>query len=220
MSTRLLADMQRLLAEINDVPVTYDVNDFLVSHPQQWLALIGQTQLPLTDEQVVIAEHDAHANIGVFIDAAVLARLAQSNPLQRLSDDNLADVCTALEGISHFHYLVWCMERARPVSLLELELQAEVDKYACALWLLLRQTQGGFPGGLHQRMFARVRFAEGLDDDSRRRYEEANRHAALFCRRMDERFLRCRRRSVVAWMRELRRFYRCDHHAKLRYSLN
>jgi hypothetical protein len=215
MSSQLLGEMQQLLASINDVAVTHDVNDFLITRPQQWLHV---SQSFSTDEQVLIAETEQGAEVGVFIDAPVLQRLARCNPLQCLSDANLADYCTVLEGISHFQYLIWCMEHARPVSLLELELQAEVDKYAFAMWLLMQQTQGRFPDGLHLRMFTYIGFANDLDRESRQRYEEANRHAARFCRQMDERFLRCRRRRIAAWIGELRRFYRCDHHAKLRHS--
>lgn len=218
MSTELLAQMQRLLAEINDVPVTHDVNDFLITQPAQLLS--GHDALLNTDEQVLIVQGDDATRIGVLIDTAVLQRLHERNPLQRLSDENLADFCTVLEGVSHFQYLVWCIERMRTVSLLELELQAEVDKYALAICLLMQQTQGDFPAGLHQRMFTRVSFAPELDCVSRQRYEEANRHAARFCRGIDRRFLSCRRRRMAAWMMELRRFYRCDHHAKLRNSLH
>ena len=69
------------------------------------------------------------------------------DPLEALDEGNLADYCTALEGVSHFHYLVWSLARGRNVSLLELELQAEVDKYASAVALLTRQRAGRFPGG-------------------------------------------------------------------------
>jgi len=218
MSEQLLSEMQQLLADLNDVPVTHNVNDFLITHPQLWLQMSGQLAMPSTDEQVVIAESGDDTHIGVFIDEQVLKRLRGRNPLQRLSDENLADYCTVLEGVSHFQYLIWCMEHTRSVSLLELELQAEVDKYASAIYLLMRQSQGRFPGGLHQRMFHQVSFAEDLDRDSRQRYEEANRHAARFCRHIDERFLRCRQRREAAWVMELRRFYRYDHHAKLRHD--
>lgn len=206
----LLQQMQSLIAQINDVPVSHDVNSFL----------IGQAQAALADEQVLIAATSDGVELGVYIDATVLTRLQTNNPLDHLCDDNLADFCTALEGVSHFQYLVWCMERSRSVSLLELELQAEVDKYAAAMWLLLQQTQGCFPHGLHPRMFSQVRFAAGLDQSSLHRYQEANRHAARYCRSIDQRYLRCRRHSVMQWMLELRGFYRCAHHAKLRRSMH
>jgi hypothetical protein len=133
-----------------------------------------------------------------------------------LDDGNLADYCTALEGVSHFHYLVWSLSRGRAVSLLELELQAEVDKYAVALALLTRQRAGDFPRALHARMFDAVRFFPQPDEVIRRRYELANRHAARYCRSLDERFLRPRQWRPDMWLAELRRFFRWGHQEKVR----
>ena len=90
-------------------------------------------------------------------------------------EENLADYCTALEGVSHFHYFVWSAARARNVSLLELELQAEVDKYASALRLTLEQREGRVPRELFHRLFDGASFLPHLTDAERRRYEEAHR---------------------------------------------
>ena len=37
--------------------------------------------------------------------------------------------CLALEGVSHFLYLIWNASFDRSVTLLEMELQAEIDKF-------------------------------------------------------------------------------------------
>jgi hypothetical protein len=142
--------------------------------------------------------------------------LARNSPLQRLSDDNIADYCTAIEGVSHFHYLTWRAANAESVSLLELELQAEVDKYAAAMLLLTEQREGQFPRALHERLFHRVRYHVGLDDESLSRYRQANKSAARFCRQLDEKFLRLRCARPEGWLRELRSFYRLPHALKLR----
>jgi len=209
MSNSLL-HMQSLIAQINDVPLNHDVRQFLLT----------QSNHSTTDEQVLVASNDDGAELGVYIDPAVLMRLQLSDPFEQLNDHNLADFCTALEGVSHFQYLVWCMERGQPVSLLELELQAEVDKYSVALWLVLQQTNGYFPHGLHMRMFSHVSYVDGLDQESLQRYQEANRHAAYYCQSNDQRFLRCRRRQFNQWLVELREFYRCGHHTKMRRSMH
>ena len=47
----------------------------------------------------------------------------------RLDGENLADFWSALEGVSHFTYYAWNAARDKSVSLFELELQAEVDKF-------------------------------------------------------------------------------------------
>lgn len=220
MNTAPLLELQSLLACINDAPLKHCVTDFLIDDARHCSALLGRELAASEDEQVLICESAAGAALSVYIDERVMARLCRNNPLQHLSTVNLGDFCTALEGISHFQYLIWCLEHSRQASLLELELQAEVDKYAVATYLLMQQACGQFHPGLHQHMFSRVGFLPSLDGETRQRYSEANRCAARFCRRNDERFLSCRRPRIERWLGELRSLFRCGHHEKLRRALN
>lgn len=213
---QLLRRMQTLLAQLYDAPVREDVQDFVLSDRRALNAAVGEHGGNGADEQVFVVEDEQGVRLGLFIESGVLDRLTRRDPLQALDDDNLSDFCTALEGVSHFHYLVWSLARGRKVSLLELELQAEVDKYATALALMTRQRAGSFPGALHARMFHAVSFLPQLDEISRRRYEEANRHAARYCRSLEERFLRARRQRPELWLAELRRFFRRGHQEKIR----
>jgi hypothetical protein len=208
--------MQTLLAQLYDAPVREDVQDFLLSDRQRLREVVGEQAGHGSDEQVFVVEEEQGVRLGLFIDRHVLARLAQRDPLAALDEDNLPDYCTALEGVSHFHYLVWSLARGRNVSLLELELQAEVDKYATAVALLTQQQDGRFPDALHARLFHAVSFLPQLDDISRRRYQEANRHAARYCRSLEEKFLRARRQRPELWLAELRRFFRRGHQEKIR----
>ena len=213
---QLLRCMQTLLAQLYDAPVREDVQDFVVSDRQRLREVVGEQAGHDADEQVFVVEEEQGVRLGLFIDGAVLSRLAQRDPLAALDEDNLPDYCTALEGVSHFHYLVWSLARGRNVSLLELELQAEVDKYATAVALMTRQRSGCFPQALHARLFHAVSFLPQLDEISRHRYEEANRHAARFCRSLEEKFLRARRQRPELWLAELRRFFRRGHQEKIR----
>ena len=61
------------------------------------------------------------AGVALYIDPACSRRLEQPDPLGALTEGNLADYCTALEGVSHFVYSTWRLECDAPVSLLELE---------------------------------------------------------------------------------------------------
>ena len=65
----------------------------------------------------------------MYLERELLERLDQNDPLTRLDRDNLADFWSALEGVSHFTYYAWNAARDKSVSLFELELQAEVDKF-------------------------------------------------------------------------------------------
>jgi hypothetical protein len=212
----LLKEMQTLLARLYDAPVAHDINDFLLSDVIRVRDLTGVEAH--TDEQVLVREDQDGVRVGVYISSEVLARLTKHDPMRALDDDNLADFCTVLEGVSHFHYLMWSVNRGRNVSLLELELQAEVDKYATALALLTRQRDGRFPHALHPRLFHHVGFAPTLDAESRQRYEAANRHAARYCLALEERFLRTRCSRPERWLGELRKFFRAGRQEKLRVS--
>jgi len=214
----LLRELQKRLAGLYDAPAEHDVYDFLITDAGHAAALQGAAAAPSTDEQLLVLEEDDGVGLTLYLDRSVIERLAACCPLQSLSEDNLADYCTAIEGVSHFHYFVWSAGRARHVSLLELELQAEVDKYASALQLMLQQRGGRFPDELFERLFDRASFLPHLPQHERTRYEEAHRFAARFCRRFEERFLRRRQARPDALLSELRTFYRLGRHAKLRHA--
>lgn len=219
MSDSPLLGLQELLANINDAPVLQRVTDFLIDDAQVCSHLLGRQLGVDEDEQVLFCETDAGPALSVYIDKRVTATLHEDDPLQCLSDSNLAAFCAAVEGISHFQYLIWCLEHARQVSLLELELQAEVDKYAVATCLLMRQARGGLHRGLHRRLFSQIGFLPTLDSQGRQRYAEANRGAAAFCQRNDQRHLHCRQPRIERWLGELRELFRCSHHHKMRRAL-
>ncbi len=214
----LLDRLQSLLADLYDAPVEHDVRDFVITDPRHAAALQDRAVPPPTDEQLLIAETDDGVAVTLYLHPEVLRRLDHRCPLRALDEHNLQDYCTALEGVSHFHYVSWSAGCDRHVSLLELELQAEVDKYASALSLLLAQREGRFPVELFQRLFEGGRLLPHLAADERGRYEEAHRFAARFCRRLEERFLRRRQARPGALLAELRSFYRLGRHAKLRHA--
>ncbi len=109
---------------------------------------IGAPSAPSTnerrplDEELLLAESADGAGVALYLDPEVLRRLEAADPHRALTEGNLADYCTALEGVSHFVYSTWGLERDMPVSLLELETQAEVDKYAITVFLLAGQQAG------------------------------------------------------------------------------
>lgn len=210
----MLRDLQSLLAGIYDVPQPLDVADFLLTDRSQLPpALRGSG----ADEQVVVVEEADAAAIGVYVDAAVLERLRVADPLRALHGGNLADYWTALEGVSHFLYLAWHGGHDRGVSLLELELQAEIDKYVSSVWLLRAQDPERFPAEVHRLLFERTRIDAQLPAERRALYAEASQQAARFCRRLAHAMHPARCVSARPVLAELRRFYRYSREAKLKH---
>jgi hypothetical protein len=212
----LLRELQSLLGRINDVEVAHDVYDFLITDRAELRRWHAPSAASGTPETLLVEEGEEGVSLALYLDSGLLRRLAESTPLERLHDGNLEDFCTALEGVSHFSCVAWCAARARPVSVLTLEMQAEIDKYAASVLLAGTQRGGALAHELHGQLFERVRFREDLAEDARRLYEAANRHAARFCRRLEDRFLKRRRARVPEMLAELRRFYRLDDAGKLR----
>jgi hypothetical protein len=183
-------------------------------------------------EQLLLREEDGELAMALFIDAAALANLERNDPSARLDDGNFTDFCLAVEGVSHFVYMALCAAASRPVSQLELELQAEVDKFACCVLLHLRDPErvprpprwdsGGGAAyvptrsaavSLRRRLYGDVRYADDLDADERERYRTANREAGRYAAALDRRFVA--RQETGAMLTELRRFYRMDLPEKL-----
>jgi hypothetical protein len=214
MSGATLASLQDALAEIYDLPDTPDVREFLMTDRAR---LRGIAAARPCDEQLLLAEEGDTLSMALFIDRAVLERLARRDPQASLTHANLADWLTVAEGVSHFVYVAWNTGFDKPVTLLELELQAEVDKYVLAAWLLTAQNAGRFPIELHHVLFERTRVDPQAAQDRAGLYRTASHYAARFCRRVGALLERQRRHSMREALAELRRFYRWGSARKLAF---
>jgi hypothetical protein len=216
----VLRRLQSLLGRLYDVELGYDVCDFLVTDRRALQGVLAGEERNAPEEALLLAETPDGAEVALYIDPCVLSRLEAADPLGALTDANLADYCTALEGVSHFVYSTWRLDGDAPVSLLELETQAEVDKYAATVFLIADQQGGGYPAQVHARLFDRVNFDARLEPEQYDRYRTAHRCAANFCRRLESKFVSRGGAQVEALVRELRKFYRLGSTAKLRYALS
>ena len=212
MAAATLASLQDVLADIYDLPAMPDVRDYLLTDRAH---LAGIPAARSCDEQLLVAEEGDTLSLALFIDAAVLERLGSQDPLQALTQDNLADYLTVAEGLSHFVYVAWNTGFDKPVTLLELELQAEVDKYVLGAWLLSRQNSGRFPTELHRALFDRTRVDPVAAQGRVGLYETASRYAGKFCRRLGSLLERRGRGSMREALAELRRFYRFGNARKM-----
>jgi len=210
----MLQALQKLLAGIYDVPLTHDVSEFLLTDRAR---LPQAARASRADEQVLVVEDGDTLWISVYLDPGLLQRLTESNPFEALHSDNIADYWIALEGVSHFVYLVWNASHDRPVTTLELELQAEIDKYVASVWLLREQNPGRFPAELHPLLFDRARVDVELAGDRVELYRQANSYAARYCRRLARTLRPTGSAADAAAVTELRRFYRLGRERKLRH---
>jgi len=177
----MLGALQSWLTEFYALELGYDIEDFLIT--DQRLASALDRDGRTNDEKLLISEEDGEAEVCLYLERELLDRLAENDPTARLDQHNLADFWTAFEGVSHFTYYAFKATQDRPVTLLEMELQAEVDKFVATAMLLRKQGERP-PVGLHHWLFELPRFAEALSPEEQERYERANRYAGKYCMRL------------------------------------
>jgi hypothetical protein len=214
MSLATLASLQGVLAEIYDLAATPDVVQFLMTDRASLARLQGARN---TEEQLIVAQEEDVLSLALYIDAEVLERLGRRDPFALLDAENLGDYLTVAEGVSHFVYVAWNAGFDKPVTLLELELQAEVDKYVLCAWLLREQGAGRFPGELHRALFERARIDPTAAAGRARLYHTASAYGGRFCRRVAASLARGTRGATRELLTELRRFYRWGNARKLRH---
>jgi len=209
-----LAFLQSELEAINGVEAP-QVQAFLLGRDGARAA--GRT--PRAPEELLVVEEDGGLLLGLFLDDAVLAAAAAADPHDRrprlVARASFAPLACAAEGVSHFVYLATRAAAGRRVSLLELEVQAEVDKFALLLLHLWRRGLRRMSGALRRRLFERVRYRAHLRDDEVARYREANRLGGAYALWLEGRFVEDA--NIDGLLRELRETYRRGAGEKLAY---
>ncbi|MCA9596463.1 MAG: hypothetical protein KC776_24275 [Myxococcales bacterium] len=191
---RNLRKLQRLLERFYELEQTPDVLDFVRSGS------------PDTRETLVLRQQDDELEIALVLP-----------PLSSLMHDDIPPApcdgwLQVVEGVSHFVYVA---ERARtnlPATLLELELQAEVDKY-----VVIALRRGSLESGewgemertLHAQLYGNVRYLHAAGTEDGDRYRMANDLAARFIARLVQ------RKEPTSSLRLLRRFYRAGQAEKI-----
>lgn len=211
----MLAPFQKQLEQIYELEIPHRVDDFLITDREVFRSIQGEgaPDDPLVDETLLVAQDGENLDVSLFISEEVMNRLATDSPEAKLHEGNIADFCTVMEGVSHFVYLVWNAGYQRGISLMELEMQAEIDKYVSTAFLFGRQGDGRVPSSLHSWLFEDPEYDSSLDERSLERYRDANYYASRYCARLEKRYLGPNGRGGL--FNDLRRLYRLTHNAKL-----
>jgi hypothetical protein len=188
---------ERLLARARSVQRTLETFYWLERGPDV-AEFVRTTDAP-SREALLVRDAD---------DAVELALVLPTDSEETDGHDAYVQV---IEGVSHFVYVA---ERARidlPATALELELQAEVDKF-----VLLAFEDGELvrdrARSVHRTLFEDVEFLHGADSEPGRRYRLANELAARIAVRLSRGASNSRPQAF------LQRFYRSGQTDKIRLA--
>lgn len=195
-----LRRLQKGIEKLYRLDAAPDVRRFLIEDD----APVRQRESRQSREQLFVGGTSDEIRLGIFVDDEVLANLKRNNPAREVNDANLGDFLLAIEAVSHFLLVIHCARAQRPIRPVELELQAEVDKYLVCLLLL--HEQGSLVEGLASRLAGSLSLEEDLSSDEQDRYQVAGALSASYSIALEELYVRTRR--LVDLLAEVRRFYR------------
>jgi hypothetical protein len=204
---RLLAALQDDLEAIYQVEAPARVADFVIDQAR-WEAW-SQSGAP---EELLVVQSGENLDIGLYLDERVYTALEG----REWTREKLAAHCQAVEGVSHFVYLTHRASLPRPVSQLELELQAEIDKFATVLLQLWEEGMREAASALRSVLFERVSYRKNLSPEEFERYRKANVLASLYCRFLEAKYVMAN--SIEGFLADLRRIYRLGGGEKLSYA--
>jgi hypothetical protein len=209
-----LRAMQRALEAMYRLQTSIDVAEFVTTDADWAHALLGASEQPI-GESVFVRSQGDDLDLSVYLDATVLERLAAAETDTDGGPPDLNDLCIALEGVSHFLYLVTRALGFRQTTPFEMELQAEVDKFL-VLSRLLSLDGMGPQGHLHHCLFEAMTLRPGMGNALAQRYVDANRYAGKYCRYLQSTY----HSTTLAKARlydELYCFYRLPQPEKVRH---
>lgn len=219
-----ISEWQLRLSALYDLELELDVTRFLCDEAEA--RALGGEDATRRGEVLFVRSDDDGAAVSLYVDAAALSLAHDEGWLG--SGDRFRACCLATEGLSHLVYVAFRDLHEHEVSELELELQAEVDKWAMALlapWRGIDRARllAGRGVGLVQlrdrsrrlraRMFSDVSFLDDPGTERGDRYRAATRLAARYSRTLEHTLLATGRIDDLA--RELRRFYRLGAREKI-----
>ena len=185
-----LVRVQRQLEAIYELEPTPDIAPFV------------RVDAADTREQLLVQQSDDAVDIVVLLPrASVDALLSRGEPLA------LDAYLGAIEGISHFIHLADRARMEQSTTLLELELQAEVDKFAILAGQADNQNADELVS-LHRRLYEDVSFLHASATERGQRYRLANDLAARLWSQLI-------RKGPGAHRGTLKRFYRANQADKI-----
>ena len=188
---------------------------YAASIQRRLMAYYGLGSLPDVDGFVVACEELSRERLLVRHagDTLELRLELPADMLQVAGPLSLDQLCQLVEGVSHF---VLVAERGRhelPTTQLELELQAEIDKFIALGVAAETPLDAGRLAELHGRLFDGARFLHAPDSERGERYRTAHRLAVRYLRRLFSRYIRFARHEEMR--RVLRDFYRAGPRGKI-----
>jgi hypothetical protein len=204
----LVDHLQAQLEATYDVRSGIKVSEFLID--RRGVEQLGGVVSAREEVFLVESADPGAVDLGLYLAPELFERLRGKDPRQRsglgLVTEELPAFSPMAEGVSHVLYLSRCADAGRPVSKLELEVQAEIDKFAVSALHLWGRGLKASVHELWERLFLNVRVLPGLTADEEDRYGAAGALGGRYARHLVDRYVKAG--HLDGFLRDLRAMYR------------
>ena len=205
----LVTTVQQQFQSIYQLPHDLSIEDFLIN--QEALETVQEEQCDLLSTAhhrgfMLLFPEGNELHVGIYLHNQLLDNLRKHNPLFGLHEKNIGDFCIMIEEVSHFLYTTWRAQHDIKMTKLEIELQAEVDKFVlCSLY------RAQHPESLHrlplmELLFESYHFEKNIPEESQQRYHTASRLASHYCHFLNRHYFNDN--HIPQMIKEIRQFYR------------
>ena len=212
----LVKTLQQQFQSIYQLPQYLSIEDFLINPETLDTMKEQQCVLPSIAPHkgyMLLFTEDDELHVGIYLHSNVIDNLRRYNPLLGLHEKNIDDFCIMTEEVSHFLYTTWKARHDIQMTKLEIELQAEVDKFIlCTLYRAQHQDKtDSLP--LIDLLFEGYHFEENLSEESKARYHTASKLARHYCHFLDRHYINDN--HIPQMIEEIRQFYRFSQTEKI-----
>ena len=214
---QLIHQIQNHIQAIYGINVGQDAGDYLINR-DELIALLPVNQQTLIPKELFLVNPQPQNDtleIALFFDESLTQNLQTHDPLKKLSSENISDFCTLVEGVSHFVYYLHKASLELDISQLELELQAEIDKFVLLSLGVCGENQRHEE--ILDMLFENYHLHDKLTPAQRDRYHSATQLARKYCYELLQNFKSTARHE---FLHEIRTFYPLSQEQKIQYILS
>lgn len=220
----VVQQIDRALKRLYNINTQYCAENFLITQ----LPVLNQKKAGSKDLKGALYIHCCDSNsendepivdLGIYLSEEVRSDLESFGSWELpWNHRQLQAFAVAAEEVSHFHCLVYNLERNRPVSQFELEFQAEIDKFFLLFFSDCISTQDKLNKFdlLFQKLFFDFSLIQSLSGEQIERYRDATLYARKVIREIRKDLIR--KGSLERAILIGRYFYQQDLAGKVAFS--
>lgn len=213
----LIKNIQDKIQAIYGVAVSERADDYLIGREQVLELLPSDRASTILPRELFLVnptpENDT-LEIALFFSDDLRANLHANDPMERLTGENISDFCTLIEGVSHFVYYLHKAGLEHEVTQLELELQAEIDKFVLLSFSV--EAPAYDKRALLELLFEDYSLHAGMDAEAAKRYHTASQLARKYCYDLLNSLRASDPRDII---QQIRSFYPLRQEQKIQYIM-